>query len=201
VVNGEPYLACKKAIVECFKVKNIQPLEAELKNYAKLNCPHHPLLAYLGPAFYQKVTLLYKNASNFNSNIGDLFKPLLENPYASIDASDKALLAPLLDNSFANNLKISETNWQFIDLNLLLVQIKFSILYGRSVLLKPLQTLLQKPIETIEHYFPTMPQDNLYDVKHALNDPSVNHETTRFYSCPNGHIYVIGNVSFSFIVK
>ena len=39
---------------------------------------------------------------------------------------------------------------------------------------------------------PTLPQDNLYDVKQALQRGSSG-ETVRLYTCSKGHIYSIGN--------
>lgn len=38
-----------------------------------------------------------------------------------------------------------------------------------------------------------MPQDQMYDIKLALTNPSAEDTGTRFYSCPNGHVYAIGN--------
>lgn len=178
VINGDGYTQCKEAIRECFKQRKIDPLDTVMNTYARSN-NHHQLLPYLCMAFYQNVTLLHMNSQNFNANIGDLFKPMLNKPY--VRSEDAQLLETLLDNSFENNFKINETNMPCIDLNMLLLQIKYSILYSKSKLLKPLKKLILEPGQMNESFLPTMPQDNLYDVKMALNDPSVNTETTRFY--------------------
>lgn len=41
---------------------------------------------------------------------------------------------------------------------------------------------------SFSRYLPTMPQDSLVDIIHAVNK----HETVKLYTCPNGHVYSIG---------
>lgn len=180
VLLGDKYLSCKKALLTCFKVKNVSPL-----NELKLGVDEAPFLCL---ALYHNVTLLYKNLDNLTAQIADIFSPyIIENFRKQQD-----MMKPLLENSFTNLFKVSEDNWNYVDFSQLLVQIKYSILFSKSDVIKPLQELIKSPEKTSEKYLPTMPQDNLYDVKMALSQTNGT-ERSRFYTCPNGHIYVIGD--------
>jgi hypothetical protein len=168
------YLAYKKAIHECFEEKNLNPIEklnAKFTNQS--NSQEH--LAYLGIALYQNVTLLYKSIETSTSQIVEYFEPL-SNQFKT-----------LLDNSFSHYLKVNKTNWNHIDLSLLLIQIKFCVLFApkEDNLLACFRDLLLNPISFAEKYLPTMSQDSVYDVKTVLAD-------TALYKCPNGHTYAIG---------
>jgi len=170
------YLAYKKAIHECFEEKNLNPIEklnARFTNQS--NSQEH--LAYLGIALYQNVTLLYKSIETSTSQIVEYFEPL-SNQFKT-----------LLDNSFSHYLKVNKPNWNHIDLSLLLIQIKFCVLFApkEDNLLACLRDLLLNPISFAEKYLPTMSQDSVYDVKTVLAD-------TALYKCPNGHTYAIGGI-------
>ena len=143
MLNGDDYLACKDAIMECYQKKSCQPL-IDLVEIREKTEPTKPLTAFICMALYQKCTILYKNANNFNSKIGDIFKPLLTAKFT--DKRDAELISVLLDNSFTTNLRVCDETWQHIDLSSLLVQLKFSIIYSKSTLLEPLASLILNPL-------------------------------------------------------
>ena len=181
VLGGRNYNTCKEAILYCFREKTHNALDEKLHEKAD------ELLPYLCVSFYQNITLLYRNVDNLTTKIAEIFDPVLVKYYAN----EQRLVSPLLGNSFEHNLRVSEQTWPSVDLGLLLVQIKFCLVYSKSNLIKPLRDLILTPNVFEGRYFPTMPQDNLFDVKIALAPTGI--EATKFYACPNGHIYVIGN--------
>lgn len=136
--------------MECYQLKNCNPIEKLLRD----TDPENPITPYLCLALYQKCTMLYKNTNQFNTKIGELFKPLLTiqppgsmQPKFLVDpAFDAPQMQPLLDNDFKNNLRVSHETWQFIDLSTLLIQIKFSIIYTRFSMIRPLRQLLIDPM-------------------------------------------------------
>ncbi|XP_060582187.1 E3 ubiquitin-protein ligase RNF213-like [Ruditapes philippinarum] len=66
---------------------------------------------------------------------------------------------------------------------------------GDRTLLQPLQHLMMNPQACANMFLPTMPQDDLEDIKEALLAARQANagENPVFYRCPNGHPYVIGN--------
>ncbi|XP_053396335.1 E3 ubiquitin-protein ligase rnf213-alpha-like isoform X2 [Mercenaria mercenaria] len=75
-------------------------------------------------------------------------------------------------------------------------------LKGDKTLLHPLQTLMSNPQTCGNMFLPTMPQDDLEDIKEALLAARQNNggENPVFYRCPNGHPYVIGNCGRPYVV-
>ncbi|XP_063404431.1 E3 ubiquitin-protein ligase rnf213-alpha-like [Mytilus trossulus] len=66
---------------------------------------------------------------------------------------------------------------------------------GKTTLLTPLHRITLEPQGMAQSYFPSMPQDEVSEIKEALlaarqQTPG---ENPVFYRCPNGHPYVIGN--------
>lgn len=144
---------CKTAIIECYQTKKCEALEKLLSESDKAN----PITPYICLALYQKCTMLYKNTNQFNTKIGDLFRPLIDTATAGskplVDPQLEApLMQPLLDNDFTNNLRVSDATWQYVDLSSLLVQIKFSAIYTRYPLIKPLRSLILNPASMLEKY-------------------------------------------------
>lgn len=147
MLNGSDYLLCKDAVLECFQNKNCDALIKLVEEREKIE-DEKPITAYICMALYQKCTILYKNANNFTSKIGDIFKPLISIKYREKPHCD--LILPLLDNSFTTNLRVCNETWQHIDLSVLLVQLRFSIIYSKSPLIKPLAELILNPLSMKE---------------------------------------------------
>ncbi|XP_062573630.1 E3 ubiquitin-protein ligase rnf213-alpha-like, partial [Saccostrea cucullata] len=64
----------------------------------------------------------------------------------------------------------------------------------KRTLIEPLNKLVQQPQDMQGAFLPTMPQDNVAEMREALLAArGVNDANPVFYRCPNGHPYVIGN--------
>ncbi len=98
-------------------------------------------LPYFAMSVFQNITLLFRNLDNLTNQIADIFEPILVDFYSE----QKHQLSPLLDNSFNHYLTVNKTNWPHIDLAVLLMQIKFSIIFSNSDLLVPLKELITSP--------------------------------------------------------
>lgn len=133
---------------------------------------------YLLMALYQNVTLLYRNIGDVTVQILDIFQPI-ESRYFE-DAEH--LTRGLFKNTFTHNLKVSKENHMHMDLSQLLMEIKFTVLYSNCGLVGSLKAMLKTPGDIALMYLPTMPGDEEYDVKRALQENT----TTKFYVCPNG---------------
>jgi hypothetical protein len=179
---GPNYIKCKETILTSFQVKNVDKFDELFKQENS-----EIYLPYLCVAFYQNITLLYKTLKDSAAQMSEMFKPLIKKNFKY----DESYAMDLLNNKHTNSLRVDETNWKEIDFNLLLVEIKYTILYSKSSLIEPLKSLLADPATIMDKFLPTMPQDQLFDIKTALG--TVPTESTRFYACPNGHIYTIGN--------
>ncbi len=141
-----------------FKEKNSKIIEEKIlefsKKYSYLNFRPYFLIA-----IYQNVTLLYKNIHNIKLQVFDIFQPIVDKYFQNYH--ENSLVVPLLENSFVHNLKIDSANWNHIELNLLLMQIKFSILFSNCSLITSLRDLFINTNTIKEKYLPTMPQDNV----------------------------------------
>ena len=161
------------------------------------------LWPYLSLALYLNVTMLNMSATESVSRHVAL--ELVEPVLSQLQSCEKTiktrkafdLMLALVRNSLGHRLCVSESNWSAPELGALLVQVRAFVTAGATTysdLLKPLLTLMDEPAAMSDKYLPTMEQDNLYDVKVALSTQAhAGGEQARFYTCPNGHIYVIGN--------
>ena len=170
------YVDIRNAINDCVQ-NNLTSLEAILKKNINF--------AYVCMALYKNVSFIYKDQdvpvttkNNFNSIL---------NKY---QASNRHHWQQLVENSFTDNLKVNKENWKHIDMNLLLVQMKYSILFSNSRLIKPLAELINSPRQFANSFIPGMPQDSVYDIQMAIRAAHPNENPT-FYLCPNDHMYVL----------
>ena len=185
VLAGENYLQCKNAILVSFREKNAN----ELKEWLSKNPEKYQ--SYFAMAAYQNITLLYRNVDNLTKQIAEIFDPVVDEFYSN----QSHLLKPLLDNSFTHNLNVNSKNLSNIELSLLLIQIKYCVIFSDADLLVPLKSLILDPKSMIDKYLPTMPHDSMFEVKHAMTIAN-NSESTKFYQCKNGHPYAIGLFCF-----
>ncbi len=186
VLLGTKYLRCKVAISETIGLNKHDALVTFLKS-SKDN-----MFAYMYMALYQQVTLLYRKL-----NPTDIPIKLFENVLKETNPNEKQLWAPLLENGFAHNLKLrlNDPNGNGnLDLASLLVQFKISVLASKLKLVKPFIDLLQNPAALKNSFLPTMQQDVTFDIQTALLQAR-GHDNPKFYECPNGHPYVLFDVS------
>ena len=77
---------------------------------------------------------------------------------------------------------------QYWSIAMLVIHIYLTVTSLESSLLKPFQKLLQTPHALNDQFFPSMPHDEDFEVfQVASKDP------VKFYKCPNGHYYSIGD--------
>jgi hypothetical protein len=172
-------MQCKETILTCFQVKNVEKFDELFKQDSS-----DLFLPYLCVAFYQNITLLYKTLEGSAAQMSEMFKPLVKKYFKY----EESFVMNLLDNKHTNSLKVDETNWKEIDFNLLLVEIKYTILYSKSNLIEPLKNLIADSATIMDKYLPTMPQDQLFDIKTALG-ASHSTESTKFYGFEKIHYF------------
>lgn len=124
-------------------------------------------------ALYQNVTLLYKDMKSMPVEI---FIPTLNKYFPQ----NKTLWEPLIMNSLSHNLNINNDTWKTVELSLLLIQIKFSFMFSKSKLIKPMAELINNPVKLKDSFLPTMPQDVLFDVQKAITS-GTRTESPKFY--------------------
>ncbi|XP_013380375.1 E3 ubiquitin-protein ligase rnf213-alpha-like [Lingula anatina] len=60
-------------------------------------------------------------------------------------------------------------------------------------ILEPFLKMFQKPQDMNASYFPTMPQDELSEIREAVHSGRTGGQADTLWVCPNGHPYVIGD--------
>jgi hypothetical protein len=79
-------------------------------------------------------------------------------------------------------------NKQYWSVAMLVIHIYLTVLSLESSLMKPFQNLIQNPQNFEQQFLPAMPHDDDFEVfQVASKDP------VKFYKCPNGHYYSIGD--------
>jgi hypothetical protein len=181
VLIGERYLKLKEAISDCFKEKKSEPFVKYLEQSSKNQQEIFPILCM---AIYRNITVKHKDVPNLPL---DLFLPTLTKIYNQSSEHWR----PLLENNLSGHMKINTDNWPYLNINQLIIQAKFSILYSKSKLVESLAQLIRYPAEYRNSYFPTMPQDDMFDIHRAVRAAVSTNENPTFYTCPNGHPYVL----------
>lgn len=182
ITIGKEYSDFKNVISESFQDNNPEKFATHLKALSDLNKANYSF-PYLCMALYQNVTLLYRENAvipheMFISTLSK-FYPNYENDWLGF-----------LQNNLKHNLQINEKTWNEVELNLLLVQLKYSIMFSTTLVIKPLKELIDSPLNAKDSFLPTMPQDTIYDIRNAIISGNQN-EVPTFYACPNGHPYVL----------
>ena len=179
VVIGANYTNVKSAVKEAITANKSE----DLIEYLNQNLRNQNIFTYLCMALYREVTLLYRSMDG-DKIPTQIFQKVLETKFAT----SRATWTQILKNTFTHNLHVKkETN---VDLASILVQFKLCVEASSSRLIKPLQDLLKNPNLMRDSYLPTMPQDFIFDIQQALLEGR-GHDNPKFYTCPNGHIYVL----------
>ena len=188
VLIGSKYTKCKMAIADCIGLNKPDGLVAFIKGHKENIFPY----IYLG--MYQQVALLYRKL-----NPTDIPIKLFENVLKETNPRERQQYwAPLLENEFTHNLKLKlndSTANIHLDLAGLLIQFKVSVGMSNLKLMKPFIDLMQNPSKMKDAFLPTMQQDVTFDIQTALLQARGN-DNPKFYACPNGHPYVLFDVSF-----
>jgi uncharacterized protein YihD (DUF1040 family) len=190
VLIGNKYNKCKAAIADCIGSYKPDGLVSFIKGHKENIFP------YIYMALYQQVTLLYRKL-----NPTDIPIKLFENVLRETNQNERLFWAPLLENCLTHNLKLKyndpsgNTN---LDLAALLVQFKISVSQSNLKLIKPFNELMINTNKMKDSFLPTMQQDVTFDIQTALLQAR-GHDNPKFYACPNGHPYVLFDVSLFFV--
>lgn len=179
LIENADYNRFKTLISECFEDNSAEKFETYINAISNSSA----FFPYLCMALYQNITLLYREMPNIPYRI---FEPILDKTYGHQQLHWK----PLLQNSLNHRLAINENTWGNVELNLLLIQLKYSILFSKSKLIKPFIDLIKSPSRYQNSFLPTMPHDSIFDIKNAIIAGNQN-EAPKFYKCPKGHPYVL----------
>jgi hypothetical protein len=163
---GEKYITLKTAISTCFQDNQATSLDEVLSENSNI-------FHYLCMALYHNVTFLYKDTKQMPV---DIFIPTLNKYYPQ----NKNYWEPLVMNTLPHNLHINNDTWKNVELNMLLIQLKFTFLYSKSKLIKPIIELINNPIKMRDCFLPTMPQDSLFDIQKAVQT-GTRTESPKFY--------------------
>jgi uncharacterized protein YihD (DUF1040 family) len=115
----------------------------------------------------------------------------------------KELIRKYGSSTIKELVQIEEFKWivpdGLIDTNLDLDKVrnlfKMSINLSNENLIKPFKDLIIRPDIMKDSFLPTMQQDVTFDIQTALLQAR-GHDNPKFYACPNGHPYVLFDVSF-----
>ncbi|CAC5425030.1 RNF213 [Mytilus coruscus] len=94
-------------------------------------------------------------------------------------------------------MNISKQGIQFLLVHLIIMMKKNP---DKIALIAPLKNIAFNPESMMKSYFPTMPQDDLKELKQALLEARTESENPVIYRCPNGHPYVIGDCGRPYFV-
>ncbi len=167
-------------MTKCFQENSANDFEVYIRQHADQAAILFP---YLCMALYQNITLLYRDMPAVPYKI---FEQILSTQYIHY----KSYWEPLLTNSLSHKLKITKATWSHVELNLLLIQLKQSIIFSKSKLIKPLFDLINSPANAQGQFLPTMPHDSMFDIKNAIIAGNRN-DSPKWYACPNGHPYCL----------
>lgn len=188
IMAGDVYKRLRTSINNSFEQRSCAPFEEELNRSSRsTSIGINSLFPLVAMALYKNVTTLYKDMPSvphdfFDASLGKLF------------ARHRHHWEPLLENSLTHQLHISSDTWTSIELALLLVQLKFALLFSSSQLVVPLVSIIESPAQHANSFLPCMPQDSLFDIHQAVREGvQPGSENPTFYACPNGHPYVLFN--------
>ena len=189
VIIGDKYKKCKTAVISSIGTNSSKDL-LELMDKSKGD-----IFPYLYLAIYQRITLLFRVIEPEKVPVKN-FEEFLSRSYPE----EKKYWEILLKNDFTHNLKLHLNNSDrnsYLDLSVILVQFNITVLKAEKNLIKPLANLISNPKTMINSFLPTMEEDSLVGIKEALirGNSRVKDPNVKFYLCPNGHPYILFDVS------
>ncbi|KAL4233165.1 hypothetical protein ACF0H5_007850 [Mactra antiquata] len=196
IVCGEPYTRLRESLTKVLLGENIEHLEETVQ---ELHNGGIRVEAMLQLAVHREVTCSY-----IHNQQRKRLTPKVQQTLATfINECDviknKELMLALLQNELKYLTTMPDTDLrvqgtQCLIMHYLSVMSHFK---GERTLLQPLLALMKNPQNCQQYYLPTMPQDDLDDVREALlaarNQVRGADHNPVFYRCPNGHPYVIGD--------
>ncbi|XP_052062754.1 E3 ubiquitin-protein ligase rnf213-alpha-like isoform X2 [Mytilus californianus] len=197
IVIGDEYKQLREIIVTTILSENSDKIDTLLKSpQNEWQCRVKLNLALHREICMNKVT--DRSPQKFTEEgINSISKYILSEHCQLI--TDKDFAQRLLNNEVwklkGNIIKGMDLAQQNVFCLLTHYMILMSEIPGKTTLLTPLQKIALDPTSMVNSFFPTMPQDEIQEIKEALlaaRDKTPN-ENPVFYRCPTGHPYVIGD--------
>ncbi|VDI24291.1 Hypothetical predicted protein, partial [Mytilus galloprovincialis] len=207
IVIGDQYKQLREIIVTTILSENSEKIDSLLKN---VQSPEHDwqsrvklYLALHREICMNKVT--DRSPQKFSVEGIDFINQYILSENCQL-VTDKSFAQRLLNNEVwklkGNIIKGMELAQQNVFCLLTHFKILMSEIPGKTTLLTPLQKIALDPTTMVNSFFPTMPQDEIQEIKEALlaaRDTTPN-ENPVFYRCPTGHPYVIGDCGRPYVL-
>ncbi|XP_053396355.1 E3 ubiquitin-protein ligase rnf213-alpha-like [Mercenaria mercenaria] len=198
VVCGQPYIAIREAVTKVVLGESEEHLIEVLQEMQTAGVGVETLFTL---AVHREVTSSYLYPQQQRKLSEQVRKTLMQLISDCQVLKNKTLLNALVQNELVQihlrNVEGEGMLEQGMQCLVVHFQSVFSNLKGERTLLQPLLTLMTRPQTCVDCFLPTMPQDDLDEVKEALlaarNQTRNADANPVFYRCPNGHPYVIGN--------
>ncbi|XP_060599995.1 E3 ubiquitin-protein ligase RNF213-like [Ruditapes philippinarum] len=199
VVCGKPYVTIREALTKVVLGEAIDPLTNVLTELLQTAGVKVETLFTL--AVHREVTSSYLYPQNQRKLTENVLTTLMTLFAESQMFRNKELLRSLIENQMVPRTLRCEEGEDLLQQGLKCIILHFQSVFlnldCERTLLQPLRTLMTSPQSCTNWFLPTMPQDDLEDVKVALlaarNQIRGADHNPVFYRCPNGHPYVIGN--------
>lgn len=159
ILIGNKYTKIKKAIKNAFEIGNTTELENVLSTDTEKIFPYF-------------LICIYKNVLLVQKNIDLLSCEIIKNPFDKYYSKNSFYLQEIT--------KMSQNASDSIELNLLLLQLKYSIKFSNNNLIIPLADLMESPDQFKASFIPCMPQDIIYDNYIAVREARTNDNPTLY---------------------
>ncbi|XP_053388236.1 E3 ubiquitin-protein ligase rnf213-alpha-like [Mercenaria mercenaria] len=198
VVCGKSYITVREATAKVVLGETVEHLEEVINDLETAGVRVEPFFTL---AVHREVTSSYLYPHQQRKLTKEVQEGLIQFIADCKALKNKTLLTSLVQNQLdPRHLRYVEGETlleQGIQCIIVHFHSMLSHLNGDRTLIQPLVTMMTSPQECINCFLPTMPQDDLEDVKEALlaarNQITDADPNPVFYRCPNGHPYVIGN--------
>ncbi|XP_053396010.1 E3 ubiquitin-protein ligase rnf213-alpha-like [Mercenaria mercenaria] len=196
IVCGDHYKSIREAITKVVLGENVEHLLDTVQEMQTAGLRVEPMLQL---ALHREITSSYlypQQQRKLKTQVMDTLNRFVQDCEA---VKNKGFMQKLIMNQLVpRHLVTTEgEDLRLQGIQCLIVHFLSVMTYlkGDRTLLHPLQTLMSNPQICGNMFLPTMPQDDLEDIKEALLAARQNNggENPVFYRCPNGHPYVIGN--------
>ncbi|XP_060586335.1 E3 ubiquitin-protein ligase rnf213-alpha-like [Ruditapes philippinarum] len=200
IVCGESYRQVREALTKVVIGESIEHLEEIMQ---ELHTAGRRAETFLQLAVHREITSSYlypQNQRKLTQQVKATITQFIETS-ASDEVRNKALVNAMMMNQLVprhlaviEGANLRSQGLQCLIVHYLCVMSRFN---GAGTLLQPLIAMMTNPQNYTNSYLPTMPQDDLEDVKEALlaarNQVRGADSNPVFYRCPNGHVYVVGD--------
>ncbi|XP_053396012.1 E3 ubiquitin-protein ligase rnf213-alpha-like [Mercenaria mercenaria] len=204
IVCGNVYTEMRDTVTKTILGRNIDVLQGMVQEQNELGVFVEPILQL---AVYREITTSYLHPQEHRNVTPEVSKKISDFINGCDTLQNKQLLVTLIDNrltpSHLVTTEAEDLRLQGIQSLIVHFLAVMKHLKGEKTLLRPLYSLVAKPQLCTNFFIPTMPQDDLEDVKEAIlasrGTVKGADQTAAFYRCPNGHPYVIGDCGRPFV--